>query len=183
MKILIYTEYFFPIPGGVQTIVFELARGLAEWGMRHPGGETLRTDGSDPHAQTDSRRRVMAVPPGSMSQCLAIASVTPRLRRNPSRRTSVLAPADGASTREARGYRTPRISRRVPKRFIVFRACPSSMSGTLHGQALWPMSRVQPICGWHVEQPLLAGHDACAPMVKQSSGRKHHTNELAQRDP
>lgn len=32
MKILIYSEYFFPIPGGVQTIVFELARGLSEWG-------------------------------------------------------------------------------------------------------------------------------------------------------
>jgi glycosyltransferase involved in cell wall biosynthesis len=31
LKILIYTEYFFPIPGGVQTIVFELARGLSEW--------------------------------------------------------------------------------------------------------------------------------------------------------
>jgi glycosyltransferase involved in cell wall biosynthesis len=41
MKILIYTEYFFPIPGGVQTIVFELARGLAEWRARHPGGESF----------------------------------------------------------------------------------------------------------------------------------------------
>jgi glycogen(starch) synthase len=30
MKILIYTEYFFPIPGGVQTIVLELAAGLME---------------------------------------------------------------------------------------------------------------------------------------------------------
>ena len=37
MKILIYTEYFFPIPGGVQTVVFELARGLAEWQQKHPG--------------------------------------------------------------------------------------------------------------------------------------------------
>jgi glycosyltransferase involved in cell wall biosynthesis len=36
MKILIFTEYFFPIPGGVQTIVSELARGLAEWGTSHP---------------------------------------------------------------------------------------------------------------------------------------------------
>jgi glycosyltransferase involved in cell wall biosynthesis len=31
MKVLIYTEYFPPIPGGVQTIVVELARGLAAW--------------------------------------------------------------------------------------------------------------------------------------------------------
>lgn len=30
MKVLIYSEYFFPVTGGVQTIVFELACGLAE---------------------------------------------------------------------------------------------------------------------------------------------------------
>jgi len=31
MKVLIYSEYFLPISGGVQTIVLELARGLATW--------------------------------------------------------------------------------------------------------------------------------------------------------
>lgn len=31
MKILIYTEYFLPISGGVQTNVYELACGLSEW--------------------------------------------------------------------------------------------------------------------------------------------------------
>ena len=31
MKLLVYTEYFLPVPGGVQTIVLELARGLVEW--------------------------------------------------------------------------------------------------------------------------------------------------------
>lgn len=36
MKILIYTEYFFPISGGVQTNVFELACGLSEWHAAHP---------------------------------------------------------------------------------------------------------------------------------------------------
>jgi len=35
LKILIYTEFFFPIPGGVQTIVSELARGLTEYGADH----------------------------------------------------------------------------------------------------------------------------------------------------
>src|SRR5262249_52951623 len=30
MKLLIYTECFFPIPGGAQTVVFELAKGLAQ---------------------------------------------------------------------------------------------------------------------------------------------------------
>lgn len=37
MKVLIYTEYFFPISGGVQTNVFELACGLTEWPRTHPG--------------------------------------------------------------------------------------------------------------------------------------------------
>jgi glycogen synthase len=37
MKILIYTEYFLPIPGGVQTSVFELAMGLTE--LRTAGPE------------------------------------------------------------------------------------------------------------------------------------------------
>jgi glycosyltransferase involved in cell wall biosynthesis len=41
MKILIYAEYFFPIPGGVQTVVFELARGLAQWAADHPGDKAL----------------------------------------------------------------------------------------------------------------------------------------------
>lgn len=35
MKILIYSEYFLPIPGGVQTNVFELASGLSEWHRDH----------------------------------------------------------------------------------------------------------------------------------------------------
>ena len=37
MKVLIYTEYFFPIPGGVQTIVRELASGLAASKKMEPG--------------------------------------------------------------------------------------------------------------------------------------------------
>ena len=37
MKILLYSEYFMPIPGGVQSIVLELAAGLAEWSSQHPG--------------------------------------------------------------------------------------------------------------------------------------------------
>jgi glycosyltransferase involved in cell wall biosynthesis len=41
MKILIYTEYFFPVPGGVQTIVVELARGLAEWTRSNPTAEAI----------------------------------------------------------------------------------------------------------------------------------------------
>jgi len=36
MKVLIFTEYFFPTPGGVQTIVLELARGLAGWSANQP---------------------------------------------------------------------------------------------------------------------------------------------------
>lgn len=35
MKILIYSQYFFPIRGGVQTNVFELACGLSEWHRDH----------------------------------------------------------------------------------------------------------------------------------------------------
>jgi glycosyltransferase involved in cell wall biosynthesis len=41
MKILIYTEYFFPIPGGVQTIVVELARGLVGWARKNPAAEAI----------------------------------------------------------------------------------------------------------------------------------------------
>jgi glycosyltransferase involved in cell wall biosynthesis len=37
MKILLYSEYFMPIPGGVQSIVLELAAGLAGWSSQHPG--------------------------------------------------------------------------------------------------------------------------------------------------
>lgn len=36
MKLLIYTQYFFPISGGVQSVVFELASGLKEWNKDHP---------------------------------------------------------------------------------------------------------------------------------------------------
>lgn len=35
MKVLIYTEYFFPTTGGVQTNVFELGCGLSEWHAAH----------------------------------------------------------------------------------------------------------------------------------------------------
>jgi glycosyltransferase involved in cell wall biosynthesis len=35
MKILLYSECFFPIPGGVQSYVFELACGLSEWHRDH----------------------------------------------------------------------------------------------------------------------------------------------------
>lgn len=41
MKILIYTEYFFPIPGGVQTSVFELATGLTELRTAGPERESI----------------------------------------------------------------------------------------------------------------------------------------------
>ena len=41
MKVLIYTEYFFPIPGGVQTIVRELASGLAAWSSTSPGADAV----------------------------------------------------------------------------------------------------------------------------------------------
>jgi glycosyltransferase involved in cell wall biosynthesis len=37
MKVLLYSEYFMPIPGGVQSIVLELALGLAAWSSRNPG--------------------------------------------------------------------------------------------------------------------------------------------------
>jgi glycogen synthase len=37
LKLLIFTQYFFPISGGVQTIVFELASGLKQWNEDHPG--------------------------------------------------------------------------------------------------------------------------------------------------
>jgi glycogen synthase len=38
LKVLIYTEYFFPISGGVQTNVFELACGLTEWRSQSENG-------------------------------------------------------------------------------------------------------------------------------------------------
>ena len=41
MKVLIYTEYFLPVPGGVQTIVLELARGLAAWKPKDPGDDSV----------------------------------------------------------------------------------------------------------------------------------------------
>jgi glycosyltransferase involved in cell wall biosynthesis len=37
MKILLYSEFFMPVPGGVQSIVLELAGGLAAWASRHAG--------------------------------------------------------------------------------------------------------------------------------------------------
>jgi len=41
LKILIYTEYFFPIPGGVQTSVYELATGLTELRTAGPERENI----------------------------------------------------------------------------------------------------------------------------------------------
>lgn len=35
MKVLLYSEYFMPIPGGTQSIVLDLAAGLAKWSSRH----------------------------------------------------------------------------------------------------------------------------------------------------
>jgi glycosyltransferase involved in cell wall biosynthesis len=37
MKVLLYSEYFMPITGGTQSIVRELAIGLAAWSSRHAG--------------------------------------------------------------------------------------------------------------------------------------------------
>jgi len=39
MKVLIYTQDYFPPAGGVQKIVMELARGLAGWQRQHPAAE------------------------------------------------------------------------------------------------------------------------------------------------
>jgi glycosyltransferase involved in cell wall biosynthesis len=36
MRVLLYSHLFMPVPGGTQTIVFELATGLAEWQSNHP---------------------------------------------------------------------------------------------------------------------------------------------------
>lgn len=41
MKLLIYSEYFFPTTGGVQTNVFELACGFSEWHEAHPDDPAL----------------------------------------------------------------------------------------------------------------------------------------------
>jgi glycosyltransferase involved in cell wall biosynthesis len=41
MKLLLYSEFFAPIPGGVQSIVMELAAGLATWSSRHPGESSI----------------------------------------------------------------------------------------------------------------------------------------------
>lgn len=35
MKLLIYSEFFLPVPGGTQSIVLNLANGLAEWSSRN----------------------------------------------------------------------------------------------------------------------------------------------------
>jgi glycogen synthase len=41
MKLLIYSNFFMPIPGGTQTIVLELARGLSSRHVTHPGLEPI----------------------------------------------------------------------------------------------------------------------------------------------
>jgi glycosyltransferase involved in cell wall biosynthesis/GT2 family glycosyltransferase len=41
MKVVLYSEYFFPVSGGVQTNILELACGLSEWHERHPDWERI----------------------------------------------------------------------------------------------------------------------------------------------
>jgi glycosyltransferase involved in cell wall biosynthesis len=41
MKVLLYSKAFHPSIGGVQTIVLELARGLAAWQQSHPAAEAI----------------------------------------------------------------------------------------------------------------------------------------------
>jgi glycosyltransferase involved in cell wall biosynthesis len=52
MKILIYSEYFMPEPGGVQSIVMVLARGLIEWSGLHPGEERIEVTVATRTAET-----------------------------------------------------------------------------------------------------------------------------------
>ena len=57
MKVLIYTEYFFPISGGVQTIVLDLARGLTKSsGVRFEVTIVTRTRERSPEEATWSFR-------------------------------------------------------------------------------------------------------------------------------
>ncbi len=41
MRILFHSEYFMPVPGGVQSVVMGLARGLAGWSSSHPEEEKI----------------------------------------------------------------------------------------------------------------------------------------------
>lgn len=41
MNIIIYSHFFLPVAGGVQTNVFELASGLTEWRVKDSGGDCL----------------------------------------------------------------------------------------------------------------------------------------------
>jgi glycosyltransferase involved in cell wall biosynthesis len=57
VKILIYTQAFPPAAGGVQSIAFELARGLVEWWQKNPSAEaievTVVTRTQEPMAKDD----------------------------------------------------------------------------------------------------------------------------------
>jgi glycosyltransferase involved in cell wall biosynthesis len=42
MKLLIYSNFFLPHPGGTQAIVLELARGFSSWHANHPGADPIQ---------------------------------------------------------------------------------------------------------------------------------------------
>ncbi len=58
MRVLLYSHLFMPVPGGTQTIVFELAAGLAEWQSSHadygPAEVTVVTRTREASPQDDS---------------------------------------------------------------------------------------------------------------------------------
>jgi glycogen synthase len=58
MKLLIYSNFFMPHPGGTQTIVLHLAQGYANWHETHPGSDridvTVATQTREPWSE-DSR--------------------------------------------------------------------------------------------------------------------------------
>ena len=58
MRVLLYSHLFMPVPGGTQTIVFELAAGLAEWHSSHadcgPAEVTVVTRTREASPQDDS---------------------------------------------------------------------------------------------------------------------------------
>src|SRR5580658_7625266 len=41
MKVLIYSEFFLPAPGGAQTVVLELATGLTAWKPKDPDADSI----------------------------------------------------------------------------------------------------------------------------------------------
>lgn len=42
MNVLIYTKWFFPVPGGTQTVVRDIANGISSWGLMDKNGGALR---------------------------------------------------------------------------------------------------------------------------------------------